>query len=535
MQLNRIAKSMKERLMLHPYLFALWPTLFLFSHNIGELSIWENSIFIRLVCPIGGLLCLTLFLQIILGFIFQNRYAAGLMSSLCILSFFSYGFFSAVYAYIADHVIQRDALIELNSSFVVGPNKLYLFTCLFVISIGGYLLRRYRRSLNVITDFANVVASVLVLISLGNIVIHEVKRATLFTVPENASSAFVSSLAAENTPDIYYIILDAYASQSTLQEFYGYDNQPFLDALRERGFWVASESLSNYAFTTLSLPSSLEMNYLNYWTERLGQYSQDVTPQIELMSNNLVMRSLKKKGYEVIHFTSPSMMTEQNSFADRVIDCNQGGMEDRFLRMLIQSTSLASIGKYFPYQKEFEYIAKRERIQCKFSRLSRLTQYDKPMFVFAHILAPHFPYVFNVNGEPVSERERKELNAKVLYVNQLQYINTQVIRLLDRLFVRPERERPIIILQADHGPWNTDNWQDPDFYKIRMRILNAYYFPEGRGSHFYESISPVNTFRLLFNTYFNESYMLLEDKSYYSWYDAPYNFVEVSDAIRNAD
>jgi len=36
----------------------------------------------------------------------------------------------------------------------------------------------------------------------------------------------------------------------------------------------------------------------------------------------------------------------------------------------------------------------------------------------------------------------------------------------------------------------------------------------------YPTISNVNTFRLIFNLYFNMDYKLLEDKSYFSWWPA---------------
>ena len=75
---------------------------------------------------------------------------------------------------------------------------------------------------------------------------------------------------------------------------------------------------------------------------------------------------------------------------------------------------------------------------------------------------------------------------------------------------------PIIILQGDHGPSHFDN-------ASRMGILNAYYFPDAKAG-LYPLITPVNTFRLLFQTYFGEDLKLLEDVSYYSEYPEAYQF-----------
>ena len=62
--------------------------------------------------------------------------------------------------------------------------------------------------------------------------------------------------------DIYYIVLDGYARGDILKEIYAYDNQPFLTQLEELGFYVADSSYANYNQTRLSIPSALNMAYM---------------------------------------------------------------------------------------------------------------------------------------------------------------------------------------------------------------------------------------------------------------------------------
>jgi hypothetical protein len=50
----------------------------------------------------------------------------------------------------------------------------------------------------------------------------------------------------------------------------------------------------------------------------------------------------------------------------------------------------------------------------------------------------------------------------------------------------------------------------------RLAILNAYYLPGVDSDLIYPSISPVNTFRLILNTYFGADLPLLPDESYLS-------------------
>ena len=58
--------------------------------------------------------------------------------------------------------------------------------------------------------------------------------------------------AAADSPDVWHIILDRYANSATLSSVYGYDNRPFIHALRARGFAVRESAFSNYQRTSHS-------------------------------------------------------------------------------------------------------------------------------------------------------------------------------------------------------------------------------------------------------------------------------------------
>jgi len=55
----------------------------------------------------------------------------------------------------------------------------------------------------------------------------------------------------------------------------------------------------------------------------------------------------------------------------------------------------------------------------------------------------------------------------------------------------------------------------PDIAKTKFSILNSFYFSDKDYSQLYNSISPVNSFRVIFNKYFNTNLPILEDKRYY--------------------
>ena len=115
------------------------------------------------------------------------------------------------------------------------------------------------------------------------------------------------------------------------------------------------------------------------------------------------------------------------------------------------------------------------------------------------------------------------------YRNQILYINQQIRKTVDQILEKSESP-PVIVLQGDHGPGSQLNWESAAQSEIweRVSILNAYHLPSGGNEDLYDSISPVNTFRIILNRFFGYQYELLEDRSYYSTKNHPYRFVPFS-------
>jgi hypothetical protein len=59
-----------------------------------------------------------------------------------------------------------------------------------------------------------------------------------------------------------------------------------------------------------------------------------------------------------------------------------------------------------------------------------------------------------------------------------------------------------------------------------MRNFTAIYFPD-HNDVLYSTITPVNIFRLVFNTYFGGKYDILKDVSYFSPVPKLYDFSEI--------
>jgi hypothetical protein len=140
-----------------------------------------------------------------------------------------------------------------------------------------------------------------------------------------------------------------------------------------------------------------------------------------------------------------------------------------------------------------------------------------PKFIYAHIISPHPPFVFDTNGDFEIWPEDDPQG----YATQVAFISKQIEATVKGI-IEHAAVPPVIILQGDHGINGTDPQR-------RMKIFNAYYLPGEGKQWLYPSISPVNTFRVVLNSYFGGSLELLPDQSFYSTYKAPYQYQEIID------
>jgi hypothetical protein len=126
----------------------------------------------------------------------------------------------------------------------------------------------------------------------------------------------------------------------------------------------------------------------------------------------------------------------------------------------------------------------------------------------------------------------------------MEYVNARILTLVDRLLARPAADRPVIILQADEGPfpvrYDADEWRfdwhgaTTEELEEKFGILNAYHLPgvDPVEAGLYPSITPVNSFRVVLNAYFGTDLPLLEDRifAHRSQQDF-YDFFEVTDEL----
>ena len=434
--------------------------------------------------------------------------------------FFSYGHF---------YNMLRDICFSVNG-FNIGPNKMITFGSILVF-LSAFRAVKTHKNLHIFTNFLNIVASSLVLFSLCNIGLYQTKRVHLQEGKRRTETIDYLGKPV-NLPNIYYIILDAYANASILEEIYHFDNTKFMNYLTQKGFYIADKSKSNYHITSLSLESSLNFEYLNH---------QDPTQNRFL--NNRAFDLLRKLGYKTAVITSWNWALDIPKADFRLTYTTWGAFQNQ----LMNYTPIPLLLKKIDLPGGDQYSIHRKKINFVFDTLADTTKWRAPFVVYAHVMLPHPPFVFGPNGEKIQPNRRKfgiqdgeEFIAAggtrdeyvENYQGQVEYANKRVIALVDYL-LSTTKEPPIIILQGDHGPRSLADWSNLDktYWKECLSILNAYYLPGKSAKGLYQSISPVNTFRLICNLYFDTNYDILKDKSYFLGQKKPYKVIDVTDRV----
>jgi hypothetical protein len=487
----------KHQFPFHPFLLAIYPVLALLAHNLREVSAWVAVRPMLISLAGSGLLFGVLMLAV------RDVRRAALVSSLGVALFFAYGH---VYNFLAVHPIL---------GFSLGRNR-YLAPIFLVVLIAGiWLILRQKRYLAEITQLVNGMAVVLLcmpLLQMGGYAIRQANSSNQMQAQADENSLIHPGEAG--TPDVYYIILDMYTRQDVLQEKFGLDTSAFINELQQLGFTVADCSNANYPSTNVSLASSLNMSYLQDIAADLPAGATVDTAMRELLHHNQVRRLLEQAGYRTVSFATGYDWIDWKD-ASEYLEPSSGRLTQSlrpFEAMLIQSTAVSILldaqTRFMPGLAKQVANPNQEHVRYEtflLEKLGNLASMPGPKFVYAHILIPHGPFVFNADGSLVPDPSYYESGDEERYIegyrNQVEYINQRLLEIIPRL-LKESKQPPIIIIQGDHGP-----------KEARFPILNAYYLPGGANG-LYPTISPVNSFRLVFDQFFGAKFALLPDQSY---------------------
>ncbi|HEX5394874.1 MAG TPA: sulfatase-like hydrolase/transferase [Candidatus Saccharimonadales bacterium] len=352
-----------------------------------------------------------------------------------------------------------------------------------------------------------------------------------------------SAAAAARKPDIYYFVFDRYNSPVSLKENFNFDNSDIVNFLGRQGFTTRQNAFSNYPFTMSSISSTLRMDYYPDYQKMFGGQGnwQSAAPYRRVLSNPPLAQILSKQGYTYNQVSSWWDFTRLNIEADnhptqsfrlRILNKNlfQSDLQRDIINKSILSPWLKK-GLAFGNFGLLKYDLDRnpaENFEAQMKAIGEIAgraDKDSPQFTFAHILAPHPPYVFDQNGNPPpydNESNDNGVDEKVKYTNEMTYINKRMKEMVSNI----TRQSPdaVIVIQADEGPYpkqfrgpmSPSHYYDPinlpdQMMKQKFGIMASYRMPGLTTDEIQQADSSVNVFRVILDNYLGYELPVLPD------------------------
>lgn len=473
---------------IHPFLFALYVPLSIFVFNSAEVAVAEVA------TPISGILVVTAAILAALRLSGSDLVRGAVVLSLAWLLCFQ---FSNIHGLAGLRILNERVLLW---SLVV-----------VVVLLARRLGRLSPNALDAIATgflFAGLAFSAYPLLLLPGALAASSGGAAIETSPATSESGTGETRSGGNDDDVFWILLDAYAGEETLAEYFEVDNEPFYEQLAERGFQLSRGSHSNYDRTLHSLSSILNMDYVPAYAGQYGPDHPNNGPLREAIYNSKVLGEFASRDYVVSMFAASSHLLPPG-------DAGYFDVTDSFMSTgqyslaLIANTPLHALFKADKLFMEIDADRKPwvpASIDWVFRSGLEMADNNRRDFVFLHLLCPHKPFYFNADCSLADERKQQKWSDfdgdfsdyRDAYRDNLACVNRKIIAFLDD--VRRQRgDLPLIVMQGDHGP----NEILPeaieragfDRYRFQTHVLNAYHFGAHAKIRIEDGMSLVNTWR----------------------------------------
>lgn len=478
----------------HLAALSVYPVLHLYLVNRREIPFADILPHLAAALALGGFA----------AFLLRRRPRAAALASLAVFLFLNYTTIS-----ILCNEALRDA--GLASTRHLLRHRHFLALLAGAVAATWFALRRVR-DFSPVAGFLNAFALALVALQ----ALQMVAAAPAPSPPVVAAAPLPETpppLPAR--PDIYLVVPDSYAGAATLAE-YGFDNRPFLDELRRRGFLVAEGIRANYAFTLLSLASLLNLDHIDRLVPG-GVDSENRLPCVELIRGNALFAFARRAGYRLVSFASGANFL---AFPHADHHLKPRFHTGEFTDALIRSTPLAFFLEAFGIDYHIQ-----SRTLHVFENLPAAAALPSPKLVFAHIYAPHAPFVFGADGgRPTATTEAGR------YLDQVRFVNRRLLEAVDGILARSATP-PAILILADHGVFPFGSVDPIAARRQRMDVLCALLLSPGAPAPPAPDTS-LGAMRLLVNACFALDLPVRMPRVFYSDQEEPFRLEELPAAPR---
>ncbi len=438
--------------------------IFFLFYNINELN--GEMEFDETLIPFVVLLTLPVSLKLLLTSITNKSIPSAIFTTTVMLTtlFYAHLFF----------------LFTSSSAFIKNFLKEGYFILLIVFFIAGIALFLFttKRGLKTLNLYLNV----LLLVYLAMEVV--ILTVTVGRVSEGrALMEYLdkSRVSGQGRPDVYFIVTDAYANADNLKKYWNYNNNKFINALKEKGFYYIPHSRSNYNNTGSSMASMLNNEFL---TEDLNlnstnRYIETQKKIISKIKNSRVFQEFYLKGYDIYNLSIFDILNTKPFYFDRFLYPN-------FNNYLLSKTLPMRIIYRYTYMDHLSVLNELERISKE--------KQDRPKIVYCHLLLPHHPYIYDSTGA-LRPSTNPSFSRSEPYLDQLKYTNKLLEKSIDTIL--RYNPKSFIILTSDHGYRLLKN--EPDKTKESFENFVCLYFPDGDYSELYPTMTSINIFNPIFD------------------------------------
>ena len=323
------------------------------------------------------------------------------------------------------------------------------------------------------------------------------------------------------SPDIWYIVFDGYPSSAYIRDVLKSDNAELDTLLEKKGFFLAKHSKSNYNETAFSMAATFSMQYLTWLKDTTAALSAIYYKAASSVEISPVIQYVKAAGYDffnlsIFDFTDHPSIQKcyfNNSGSETVILYNTlWESYKRDIRWnfydITNSPAVSSADQESSFKKNG--MSFNDIIIDSLNTLSVVAG-KKPRFIYGHVYIPHFPYIYNSAGEPYKDSvySSEIYHDKKRFSEYTGYGRKVMVSLVKRLL--QNINQPVIILQSDHGAALALYDGSPKAY--RFSNYSSFYFPDKNYDNLYDSISNINTFRIVLNKYFDQQFPLQPDST----------------------
>ena len=498
---------------IHPVLFGVYPVLFLWSQNLGEVSAGDTSDVLGATFLAAGAVMLLAWLA------FGDRARGALFVTPGILAFLLY-----------NHVARIGVPVEIERGAIVA---LLAIALVLALKLPDRWIGRVDTGLRIL-------ALALIVTTLATILPAVVEKETTPQAVVAAGKTLPSTTTAQKR-DVYWLVFDRYGSDRAFQ--IGYDTKnPLTPWLKAHGFDVLADSHANYVGTAQSLSTTANLTPLAQLTKGVPVTSNSYLPIYGHLQGSLAVRQFQALGYRYLHLGSWWNPTRYDSAADR--NYNADGVSD-FTSAVVESSivpvlSKAFIPKALPPTEPAKHLkhntlrARQARRSCR-SRAARSSSGPTSCSPTRRTSSTPTATTSSRRSTPASPTPRPGRASSSTRTSASRRSSSELLS-------KPEAEQPIIILQADEGPWPDAyardkvgfNWATASADQLEMKfgILNAWYVPGGtQGLGLRQDQTAINTFPTLFDKYFGLDYPTLPDTVYAATWARPYSSIDVTDRL----